>query len=245
VAVLLGWVLAGRSDLALWAGGSPEEAERRSGRRFRSTGGYVTDPYVYLWKYWAAMRKVTLWEWLSQYLLPVVGAVAISLAGRAGGVIAAAFATVALFRAAVFLAGPLARELDYFSRVRRLPVRLDHFLPGMLAPQAVLLLAPALLIWLALGAGWAALPGALATAVVMAVLAFQHHWAKVTAQGPAGKIGAGDTSFAYMALIFLVMAGQQVLQAEPGLTTLAGLSVLAAGGAVALALKLRMDLYSA
>ncbi len=244
LALLLSWALAGRRDLALWAGGSPDEEERPSARHASSTpAGAWTGPAVWAWKYLAVMRKVSVWEWLSRFVLPVAGAAVVGLAGRAAGVIAAAFAAMALLQAATFLARPLAHELGRIDRVRSLPVRLDHFLLGMLAPLAALLLGPSLLVWLVMGAGWAALVGAPATVIFLAVLAFQHQWAQATALGPAGKFGPSDSLFAYAALVMAIVMGEQALRQAPGAGTLALLSLVVSAAAMGLLVKLRTDLY--
>lgn len=241
VAAGLAWLMAGRQDLARWAGEGDEATEQR-GRKRAPLPGYARGYGAFRWKHRAAMRKRPLWQWVSRFALPVAGALLIGpLGSRSAGAIGAVMAALALFQGARFLAAPAGDELRNISRLSLLPATMKEFIGGTLFEVSLWLLLPSLAVWWLWGAGWIALIGGPVTAWVLAVLALQNEWAGYIASLTVGSL-SGDANFAYIALAGVILLGQYLLRfggpAEVLMLVSAGALL---GGAVILA-RLYWDL---
>lgn len=206
----LGWLLAGRQDLALWAGLEDETFAPR-GKKRAPLPGFARGYGAFRWKHRAALVKRPLWQWISRFGLPVLGALIIGpLGSRLGGAVGAVMAALALLQGARFLAGPVGEEYRTLSRLGRLPATVREFLSGTLLEISLWLLLPCTAAWALWGAGWLAVLGGPGTALILAVLALQNEWAGFMASLTVGKL-AGDASFAYIALSGVVLAGHYLM----------------------------------
>jgi hypothetical protein len=238
VAAALAWLMAGRQDLARWAGDGDEASEHR-GRKRAPLPGYARGWGAFRWKHRAAIRRRPLWQWASRFLLPVAGALLIGpLGSQSAGAIGAVMAALAFFQGAKFLSSPAGEDLRNISRFSLLPVSLKDFVGGMLLEVSLWLLLPSVAAWWLWGAGWVALVGGPVTAFVMAVLALQNEWAAYIASLTVGNL-SGDANFAYVALVGVILLGQYLL----GFGSPAEILLLVSAGALAGGLVVLGRLY--
>lgn len=211
VAAGLAWLMAGRQDLARWAGDGDEAGERQ-GRKRAPLPGYAQGYGAFRWKHRAALRRRPLWQWASRFGLPVAGALLIGpLGSKSAGALGAVMAALAFFQAARFLGTPAGEDLRNISRLSLLPAALKEFMGGTLLEVSLWLLLPSVAAWWLWGAGWVALIGGPVTAFVMAVLALQREWAGYIASLTVGSL-AGDANFAYVAIAGVILLGQYLLR---------------------------------
>jgi hypothetical protein len=241
VAAGLAWLLAGRQDLALWAGDGAEAGEEQ-GRKRAPLPGFARDYGAFRWKHRAALRKRPLWQWVSRFALPVAGALLMGPMGsRMSGAIGAVMAALALYQGARFLAAPAAQDMRNISRLSLMPASMSAFVKGTLVEVSLWLLLPSLAAWWLWGAGWVALAGGPVTAFVMAVLALQQEWSAFISSLSVGSI-SGDASFSYLALTGVILLGEYLMRLGSPTEMLLLVSASALLGGIFLLVRLHWDL---